>query len=203
MANLAAVYSVGASLELHLKRQYQVMRDAEPVEEKKPVSCLFELTSTQALGKRADSTDNLVTIVLYRVTVNEHLRNARKATAPPDAAPPLALDLHYLLSVWSEKAQDEQKILAWVMRQLHQHPVLDVWSLSEAGWDRGDYIQLIPAELSTEDVMRIWDSFKPDYRLSVSYIARVVRIDDGTRAVGRPVVAARFSHQHHAPEAAQ
>ena len=56
-------------------------------------------------------------------------------------------------------------------------------------------IQLIPAELSTEDIMRIWDALEPSYRLSVSYIARVVRIDSTRVEQVRPVVATRFSYE--------
>jgi hypothetical protein len=39
--------------------------------------------------------------------------------------------------------------------------------------------------------MRIWDALEPSYRLSVSYIARVVRID-GDASRGLPVVATRY-----------
>jgi len=80
------------------------------------------------------------------------------------------------------------------MRQLHDRPVFDVASLSpEGGWTASDFVQVIPAELSNEDVMRIWDALDPAYRLSVSYIARTVRIDPDAASVGRPVVATRSS----------
>jgi len=43
--------------------------------------------------------------------------------------------------------------------------------------------------------MRIWDALTPSYRLSVSYVARLVRIDpDSDDAQFRPVVAARFAY---------
>jgi hypothetical protein len=41
--------------------------------------------------------------------------------------------------------------------------------------------------------MRIWDALEPDYRLSLSYIARVVRIDPDETIEGREVVATRFN----------
>jgi len=81
------------------------------------------------------------------------------------------------------------------MRELYQHPLLDVATLSpEAGWSAADMVQVIPAELSTEDLMRIWDALEPSYRLSVSYIARMVRLDVATPEPGRPVVAVRHGH---------
>ena len=72
-------------------------------------------------------------------------------------------------------------------------PILDASSLSpEAGWGANEVIQVIPAELSTEDVMRIWDALDPSYRLSVSYIARLVRLDPDAQRLGRPVVTTQL-----------
>lgn len=92
-------------------------------------------------------------------------------------------------------AQDEQVALTWALRQLHQNPVLDISSLTpDAGWASDEVIQIVPSELATEDVMRIWDALTPSYRLSVSYMARLVRIDpDSDVAEFRPVVAGRFA----------
>ena len=55
-------------------------------------------------------------------------------------------------------------------------------------------IQIISAELSTEDVMRIWDALDPPYRLSVSYIARLVRLDPDAQRQARPVVTPRLDY---------
>jgi hypothetical protein len=136
-----------------------------------------------------------LSLYLYRVTMNEHLRNIARVNGFTDNDVPLSIDLHYLLTVWANNAVAEHTILAWAMRELYLHPVLDISSLSpEAGWTAGDVVQLIPAELSNEDVMRIWDALEPPYRLSISYIARVVRIDADTTEDSRPVVATRFSY---------
>ncbi len=63
---------------------------------------------------------------------------------------------------------------------------------TDAGWETTETVQLVPADLSLEDILRIWDALGPKYRLSISYIARVVRIDR-TVATGLPVVATRFT----------
>jgi hypothetical protein len=186
VTNVQAIHSVGESLVTYLDNAY-------PDELREQFACRFRLVSS---GEMADAQNELtmttLTLYLYRVTMNEHVRGARRAIEPAQSNVPLSVDLHYLLTVWSDNAPDEQIILAWAMRQLQQHPVLDQSSLSdEAEWSPGEYIQVIPAELSNEDIMRIWDALEPSYRLSVSYIARVVRIDaDATRAL--PVVSSRF-----------
>jgi hypothetical protein len=54
-----------------------------------------------------------------------------------------------------------------------------------ANWSANESIQLMIGEISTEEVMRTFDSLPTDYRLSVPYLARVVRID-GRRAQPTP-----------------
>ena len=64
------------------------------------------------------------------------------------------------------------------MHHLNRYPRMDTSSLSpEANWTQSDILKVLPVELSKEDLMRIWDTIDPAYRLSVSYIARLVRID--------------------------
>jgi hypothetical protein len=43
-------------------------------------------------------------------------------------------------------------------------------------------------------MMRIWDALDPSYRLSVSYVARLVRLDPDTLTSVQPVVATRFGY---------
>jgi hypothetical protein len=98
--------------------------------------------------------------------------------------------LHYLVTYWGTDPQAEQTILGWTMLQLQQTPILDKSILTPANiWDSDETVQLVPADLSLEDILRIWDALGPKYRLSVCYIARVVRIDTGITP--EPLVVAR------------
>jgi hypothetical protein len=186
MANLLAAHSVGSSLIAYLRNSYpDDLRARHPAD--------FRLLSSGELVGPVDF-GTLLSLYLYRVTQSEHLRNVQRRPDAGEAPAPLAIDLHYLLTVWADSAVAEHTILGWAMRQLHDRPVFDVASLSpEGGWTASDFIQVIPAELSNEDVMRIWDALDPAYRLSVSYIARTVRIDPDAAPGGRPVVATRSS----------
>jgi uncharacterized protein DUF4255 len=185
VTNVFAIHSVGQSLVTYLTNTY-------PAELREHHDCAFTLLSSADLAQD-EIEPTKVSLYLYRVTMNEHLRSARRGLDAAHDGTPLSVDLHYLLTVWAGTALEEQIILAWAMRQLQQHPVLDRSSLSpEADWNPGEFIQVIPAELSNEDVMRIWDALQPSYRLSVSYIARVVRIDADAVPAAPPVVATRF-----------
>jgi hypothetical protein len=189
MANVFAIHSVGNSIVTYLRNSYpQALAGLDMPD------CAFELVSSGELaGEPGDATR--ITLYLYRITVNEHSRQVHAASAAAARPTPLGLDLHFLLSAWAGNARDEHTIVAWAIRQLHMFPILDASSLSpEAGWGANEVIQVIPAELSTEDVMRIWDALDPAYRLSVSYIARLVRLDPDTQRQARPVVTTRFDY---------
>ena len=187
MANQFAIHSVGESLRRYLESSYpESLRTAN--------SCNFRLVSSGEINDPSSFGTSL-SLYLYRVTMNEHLRNMPRTYDPSDAQAPLAVDLHYLMTVWANNALAEQTILSWAMRELYRHPILDKSSLSsEADWNAADIVQLIPAELSNEDIMRIWDALNPPYHLSVSYIARVVRIDMDAFESSRVVVANKFSY---------
>jgi Pvc16 N-terminal domain len=185
MANVLAIHSVGTSLVAYLRNTYPSdLRTAHP--------CEFKLFASQEMGSTEERGTTL-SLYLYRITMNEHVRNVRSTNDLVRVDAPMSVDLHFLLTVWADNALAEQTILAWAMRQLYQRPVLDRSTLSpEGGWDPSDIVHIIPAELSHEDLMRIWDALEPSYRLSLSYSARVVRIDPDAVSSGLPVVARNF-----------
>jgi hypothetical protein len=200
MANISAIRSVGSSLAAYLNNAY---RDAAfPPGVTKP-ECTFSLTSiglVRAQDVPSSDTSVRVLIFLYRSSMNQHQRNVGRMADPGKRPVPLSVDLHYLISFWAQSGENEQLVLAWTMRQLHEIPVLDSSVLSrEAAWTAEDLIQLIPEEIEIEEMMRIWDTLEPNYRLSLSYIARVVRIDPDQDSEQRPVVAMRFDYAGPAP----
>lgn len=187
MANVSRIHAVGNSLATFLRNTY-------PSELREEFSCAFDVVSSGELLD-PDQDDTRLTFFLHRVTTNEHLRHANRVAGRTQVLAPLTLDLHYLMTVWANNALAEQVILAWAMRQLHTHPLLDASSLRpEGGWEQGDVINILPGEMSNEDMMRIWDALIPPYRLSVAYVARAVRIDVDEMADAPPVVATRFSY---------
>lgn len=182
MANFRAIHAVGESLRNYLRQTYP--SDLPTFD--------IQLISSGKLAE-TEELNNTLTLFLHRVTVNEHLRNAKSANGFSHKDLPLSVDLHYLMSVWSDSAASEQLVLGWAMEQLHLHPILNASSLLPgAQWGVEEAIQIVPVDLSNEDIMRIWDRLKPTYRLSIAYVARVVRIDSHRIEEALPVVVTRF-----------
>jgi hypothetical protein len=188
MANVFAIHSVGNSMVTYLRNSYPQQLGGIDMP-----ACLFELVSCGQLAGAIDE-GTRITLLLYRATVNEHARQSRPPHRGGEGPVPLSLDLHYLLTAWGTTPLDEQVTFAWAQRQLHEHPVLDASALSpEAGWGRDEVIQIAPSELSTEDMMRVWDALDPSYRLSSSYLVRLVRLDPDETIESRRVVARQLA----------
>jgi hypothetical protein len=118
-----------------------------------------------------------VSLFLYRVDFNKTMRAAWSSVAQRQGRSQLPLDLHFLLTPWADNAVHEQILLGRAMQVLETSPILSGPLLHTSGeWEAGDAIQVVMEEISTEAVMRTFDSLPVDYRLSVPYIARVVRI---------------------------
>lgn len=178
MAAFTAVRAVGDSIVgfLNARHQQELIpgEEGESLAERYPAA--IRLVSSGELAEENPSFGQAILLYLYRVGVNEQLRTASRTSN--NRPGPLHLDLHYLLSVWSSSADAEHTLMAWVVRTIHDNPVLDASFLSPEGmWAPGDTIQLTPEELTNEDLLRLWDALAPAYRISYTYVARVITID--------------------------
>jgi len=148
----------------------------------------FGVAGTRAVLARTEdfATANLaatipapaLSIFLYRVDFNKTMRAAWSAVGFHDGRSHLPLDLHYLITPWGENAQDEHAILGKALEFLERNPILTGPLLHPTGtWQPHEAVQIVLEEVSTEAVMRTFDSLPTDYKLSVPYIARVVRLE--------------------------
>ncbi len=199
MPDYQAVFAVGDALVKYLTNNYNPNVIGFP--------CTFRLVSSAEIATE-DTTalDKTVSLYLHRITSAEHYRNVTRLQDSLVDQPILYLDLHYLITYWDASAQGaeaEQKILVWTMQQLQSHPNLDVSTLSLSttapGWSKTDSVQIIPADLSMQDILDIWDGLGPKYRLTVGYVARAVRVDR-TITPEMPVVATRFELANGGPQ---
>lgn len=152
------------------------------------------LIRTEDLVRRANGTLSFtvpaLTVFTYRVDFNKTMRAAWSGVGSLDGRGHLPLDMHLLITPWADNAEDEHRILGKAMECVEATPILSGPLLSPepaAGWAASEAIQLVLEDLGTEAVMRIFDSLPTDYKLSVPYIARIVRIDTRTTRPTPPI----------------
>jgi Pvc16 N-terminal domain len=143
-------------------------------------------------------------LFLHHVTPNMGWRNAGQPAVNSRGErvgnPPLALDLHYLLSAYGAKDFYAEILLGFGMQLIHEHPVLsreeiaaalasptpttpttlpeslqDI-SKSELA-DQVELIKITPEPLSTEEISKIWTAFQTHYRATAAYSVSVVLIE--------------------------
>lgn len=186
MATVSAIHALTSGLAQHLSRAYQLRPLAG-------ITCKFEPLGVSDL-KKLDGQDVKVTLLLYRITHNEHLRNRARADLPFGKPVPLTLNLHLLVTVWADTALKEQSLLAWAMRELHLHPVLDRSLFADSGgYAAGDLVSLTPEELTLDDLSKLWQVLVPPMRPSLGYVARNVKLDLESEPDNEPVVATRIA----------
>jgi len=138
-----------------------------------------------------------LSIFLYRVDFNKTMRAACRGSAMPTAG-----DIwRWTCTICSRpgrQREHEHMILGRTMQALEQTPILSgplLYSPSvpdtEPQWATTEALQVLLEEISTEALMRTFDSLPTDYRLTVPYIARVVRIDTKQTQAPPPVTDAK------------
>lgn len=186
MAGFTGIAGVGKSIERMLARAFL---EREPVPGKNTKAILIR---TEDLGNslvKSKIGDYALSILLYRVDFNKTMRAAWSAVGNADGRGHLALDLHYLMTPWADNAEHQHMIIGRAMQVIERTPVLSGVTLyspslpavpqyaGEPKEAATDSVQLLLEEISTEALMRTFDSLPTDYHLSVPYVARVVRID--------------------------
>jgi hypothetical protein len=119
-----------------------------------------------------------VSIFPYRVDLNRTMRPGWSAVGSLDGRGHLPLDMHVLLTPWASNPEYELQILGRAMQCLEALPIFSGPVLAPSGdWAPNEAVQIVLGEITTEEIMRTFDSLPQDYKLSVPYVLRVVRID--------------------------
>lgn len=172
---------------------------------------------------RIDALDNekksRLNLFLYQVTPNAGWRNlglpARNARGDRISNPPLALDLHFLLTAYGMEEFHAEILLGYGMQLLHETPVLTRDAIrrslappSPVGGGSGlpanlqalftselaeqvEQIKIVPQSLTTEEISRMWAAFQAKYRPTAAYQASVVLIESRTSTRSALPVRAR------------
>jgi len=142
----------------------------------------IELTGPNATAR--------LNLFLHQVTHNAGWRNvdlaSRNARGDRVASPPLALDLHYLLTAYGPQPLQHEVLLGYGMQLLHESPVLGreeiesrlpaVLATSNLG-RQVEQIRVTPAVMGSEEMSKLWSALQARYRPSAAYHVSVVLIE--------------------------
>jgi hypothetical protein len=151
-------------------------------------------------------------LFLYRVSPNPGWRNAdlpsRDGAGRRISNPPLALNLHYLLTAYGRDDLHAEILLGYGMHLLHERPFLDRAAIRKAlelvpldptvlpdafqeppnaGLaDQFEMLKITWEQLDIEEMSKLWSAVQSHYRPSAGYQVSVVLIE-ATRPAGSPL----------------
>jgi len=141
---------------------------------------------------------------LHQVTANQGWRNtglpSRDQAGDRLTNPPLALDLHYLLTAYGEHELHHEIVLGYGMQVMHETPVLSRNAIRRSLAapppvtgsvlppaqqalvaaelaDQVEQIKICPETLSTEELSKLWTALQARFRPSAAYQVSVVLIE--------------------------
>ena len=154
-------------------------------------------------------------LFLYYVSLNPALRNldlpSLDGAGNKVSNPPLALNLHYLVSGYGTTPQTQligEVLLGWGMKVLHDNAVVSRASIQAALSaqssqtsvaylalstlaGQAEHLRITPEALTIEEIYRLWPAFQARYRPSSAFQVSVVVIQDTTPVQSGPPVRHR------------
>jgi hypothetical protein len=199
MSDPLAISAVSAVLQFYLHRMYS----------QTPVSNVFggAVTVTSQAPDLVQNSfgpdmkpESQVNLFLHQVTYNAAWRNVGQPSVASDgktrlSSPPLALDLHYLLTAYGSTDWKAEGLLGYALMMLHENSIITRDDISHAlanltGSDThmvsalksstlADQIEMIkitPSTLGREEMAWLWTALKADYRPTFPFLVSVVLI---------------------------
>ncbi|WP_051979128.1 DUF4255 domain-containing protein [Edaphobacter aggregans] len=157
-----------------------------------------------------------VNLFMYYASINSAMRNLGlpSANAKRDGLsnPPLALNLHYLVTTYGSAPFDPEILMGWAMQVFHDTPVVPRAIIEQAFADlvsappapkeqqmiaasslvnQFEQIRITPEALTTEEIYRLWSAFQTSYRPTTSYQISVVVIQGNKKFISNLPVQTR------------
>jgi hypothetical protein len=211
MSNSLAIEAVTSALQKLLEDGTKLLDNGD----QDPVLTDLEVTTQPPDRARNNKTNNQINLFLYQTAVNAALRNMdmpRQVRSGESSFPPLALNLHYLITAYGRNNEDtlSHRLLGRAMRILHDYSVLVASDLlspteisdlfSESGLDiQPERVRLTPVPMSLDEMSKLWMIFQTQYRISAAYQAAVLLIES-TRPVRSSLPVLRRGMEDRGPD---
>ena len=139
---------------------------------------------------------NVLNLFLYQVTPNVGWRNmdlpSRDSAGNLLSSPPLALDLHYMMTAYGQEDLAAEVILGYGVQVMHElslitraaiqnafggSPTAMLTLVAGAGLDQQEeLIKITPEYLPAEQLAQLWTGFQDKYRPTAGFLATTVLI---------------------------
>lgn len=170
-------------------------------------------------GATGGNADLSLNVFLHQVIPNAAWRNIGYPSLSRDGAtrisnPPLALDLHYLLTAYASKDTEAEALMGYAVLMLHENPVFTRQQISAALTgiaptqpfatvlknsglaDQFEMVKVTPSKMNKEELAWLWTALKADYRLTFPFAVSVVLIEPQFAVLGSlPVFQANLTVQ--------
>jgi hypothetical protein len=193
MASYRSLAAAGTSIEQVLNACFNALPD--DAFQRRPKAVLVRTEDFDPKLHTGTITDGVLSIFIYRIEFNKMMRAAWSSVGAFDGVPHLPLDLHFLITPWGSQPDIELQMLG---RAMHcpETTILGGPLLAPAGqWAPDEGVQVVLEDMPMDSMFRIFDFLQADFKLSVPYIARVVRIDGLVSNLAPEVTQSGRSHR--------
>jgi hypothetical protein len=157
-----------------LNRRFQAHPAASAARLKAFLATAHEL-KTMRTGQNELIDKPAVSVYCYKVTVDRETRPGWSAVATADGLARIPLKMHLLIAAWADSAEFELTWLGLAAQVLESDSVLAGPMLDANGeWQPDETVTVVADELALDSVSEAFQALSTDYRLSLSYIARVI-----------------------------
>jgi hypothetical protein len=194
MSTALAISGVSAVLQYYLYNMYSALPTTMFGSQ---VSLSAQAPDLVQASFATGTAENQMNLFLHQVTYNAAWRNMQLPSLAADGAtllksPPLALDLHYLLTAYGSTDWQAEGMLGYALMMLHENPIIcrddithALTNLSSSNAlstylpscglaDQVEMIKITPATLGREEMAWLWTALKADYRPTFPFQVSVV-----------------------------
>jgi hypothetical protein len=223
MSTALAIAGVTAVLQSYLYNLYFSASVADIFSSTVTVSCQAPDQVQKLVDSGSGSGFPRANLFLHQVSPNAAWRNVDYASMSSDgtqrlSSPPLALDLHYLLTAYGVDAWEAEALLGYGLMMLHEAPVLtrsDIsggltmatsppsfntnaqmnTQLAACGLaDQVELMKITPESMTREEMAWLWTALKADYRPTFPFQVSVVLMQPGQQATyALPVLQVNYA----------
>jgi hypothetical protein len=130
----------------------------------------------------------LLSVYLYHVEPDAHLRNQPYLNVDAGGLryPPLALQLHYLITGLDDQEPTNQLVLGRILQHFHDNPFIGEVAgapLDNSFGGNSPEARIMLEMLTLEELSRVWQALRSGYQLSLAYRVQVVTVDSARSEV--------------------